>query len=61
MRNDNDWFFDKWENDRAFNKSAKRITAGLIAAWVAFIVIDLAVLGFILWLAYTLVQWVITK
>jgi len=47
-------FFDSWEDN--FDKNFKRIGAGFVAFWIAFVLVDLALLGVVIWAIIKLVN-----
>lgn len=50
---DNDWFFDKFEQN--IEKNAKRTFGFALGIWVASVLGSLAVLGVVIWAIITLV------
>lgn len=55
----NDWFFDKWEND--FDRTAKRAFRWGVGVWVAVLLANLVIWGVAIWAIVQLVQWVTAK
>lgn len=59
LQQDNDWFFDKWENN--FDRTTKRTMRGIIAMWAVGLILSLVFWGVVIWGIIELVQWVQTK
>jgi hypothetical protein len=52
-------YFDTWERD--FDRTAKRGMRAFGAVWLGILVVNLVVLGVVVWAIIELVQWLTSK